>query len=190
MFDFVEPRVRRVVADQLGVNDEELTANVSLTDDLAADSLDLLEVALALEAELGIVIPESTIDQVRTYGDLLGTVHALSRRRREAEVRAGRSTSPALVWARVISPRGEASGDIQRAGWLTPYTAETIAEDALRAGHGARLEVAVPSSLSDAGLAELQDEFAWLGDRGVQVSVRRDQHLGPIAQRARPHAAA
>ena len=81
-------------------------------------------------------------------------------------------------------------GEIQRAGWLTPYTAQTIAEDAVRAGRGARLEVAVPSDLGDASLAELQDTFAWLGERGVQVSVRRDHHLGPVAQSVRPHAAA
>ena len=43
MFELVEPRVRRVVAEHLGVNPEELTRDVSLTDDLAADSLDLLE---------------------------------------------------------------------------------------------------------------------------------------------------
>ena len=187
MFEFVEPRVRRVVAEHLGVNPEELTRDVSLTDDLAADSLDLLELALVLEGELGIVVPEAAIDELRTYGDLLDRVHLLARERHAAETATGDTT---LVWARVVSPRGEASGDIQRAGWLTPYTAETIAEDALRAGRGARLEVAVSPSLSDANLAELQDEFAWLGERGVQVSVRRDQHLGPLAQRARPHAAA
>jgi len=189
MFDFVEPRVRRVVADQLGVNAEELTANVSLIDDLAADSLDLLELALALEGELGIAIPESTIDALRTYGDLLDAVQSLSRRRREAEALAARPVAPALVWARVVSAR-ESCGDIQRAGWLTPYTAETIAEDALRAGRGAKLEVAVPPTVSDASLAQLQDEFAWLGDRGVQVSIRRDHHLGPLGQRVRPYAAA
>jgi hypothetical protein len=44
----VEPRVRRVVADNLGVT-LDLTAEVSLTDDLAADSLDVLELALVLE---------------------------------------------------------------------------------------------------------------------------------------------
>ncbi len=183
MFDFVEPRVRRVVAEQLGVNVEELTPEVSLTDDLAADSLDLLELTLALEAEFGIVVSESAIERVRTYGDLRATVHALLHRRHEAGVRAG--VTPLEGWARVVSSRGEAGGEIQRAGLLTPYTAETIAEDALRAGRGARLEVAVPPDVSDAGLAALQDEFAWLGARGVQVSVRRDQHLGPSGQRAR-----
>jgi acyl carrier protein len=188
MFDFVEPRVRRVVAEQLGVNAEELALDVSLTDDLAADSLDLLELALALEGELGVVISESALAEVRTFGDLLGTVHALIRTRRAAEASRLEAT-PDLVWARVVSPR-VARGDIQRAGWLTPYTAETIAEDALHAGRGARLEVAVSSSLSDERLAQLQDEFSWLGERGVQVSVRREQHLGTIGQRPRPHAAA
>jgi acyl carrier protein len=190
MFEFVEPRVRRVVSDALGVNAADLAANVSLTDDLAADSLDLLELALALETELDIAIPESTLEAVRTYGDLLDVVQALARGRRADDARTVHSAPP-LVWARVVSARGESGGDIQRAGWLTPYTAETIAEDALRAGRGAKLEVAVPPTVSDAGLAELQDEFAWLGDRGVQVSIRRDHHLGPLGQRApRPHAAA
>lgn len=186
MFHFVEPRVRRVVADHLGVNAEELARNVSLTDDLAADSLDLLELALAIESELGITVPEATLDSVRTFGDLVGAVQGITQRSREAEARP---TSASPVWARIVSPR-PSGGEIQHGGWLTPYTAETIAEDALRAGRGARLEVAVPSTLSDDGLAQLQDEFAWLGERGVQVSVRRDHHLGPIAQRTRPYAAA
>jgi len=188
MFDIVEPRVRRLVAEQLGVSSDELTLDVSLTDDLAADSLDLLELALALEAEFGIVITESAMDRVRTYADLRDTVQALLGQREQAE--AGAAAPPIEAWARVISARGDASGEIQRAGWLTPYTAETIAEDALRAGRGARLEVAVPSDVSDAGLARLQGEFAWLGERGVQVSVRREQHRGPASARTRPpHAA-
>ena len=177
MFDFVEPRVRRVVAEQLGVNIEELTPDVSPTDDLAADSLDLLELTLALETEFGVVVSESALERVRTYGDLRSTVRALLHQRHAADARSG--VAPLEAWARVVSSRGEASGEIQRVGLLTPYTAEMIAEDALRAGRGARLEVAVPPDLSDAGLAEVQDEFAWLGERGVQVNVRRDQHLGP-----------
>jgi len=186
MFDFVEPRVRRVVAEQLGVNIEELTPDVSLTDDLAADSLDLLELTLALETEFGVVVSESALERVRTYGDLRSTVRALLHQRHAADARSG--VAPLEAWARVVSSRGEASGEIQRVGLLTPYTAEMIAEDALRAGRGARLEVAVPPDLSDAGLAQVQDEFAWLGEHGVQVNVRRDQHLGP-QRAARPPAA-
>src|SRR2546426_9914081 len=172
MFDFVEPRVRRVVAEQLGVNVEELTPDVSLTDDLAADSLDLLELTLALEAEFGIVVSESALERVRPSGDLRATVPALLPQRHAAGVRAG--VTPLEGWARVVSSRGEAGGEIQRVGLLTPYTAETIAEDALRAGPGARLEVAVAPDVSEPGLAQLQDQVASLRARGVPGSEIRE----------------
>jgi len=50
----LEETVRRMVASQLGVTPEALAPDVSLTDDLAADSLDLVELTLALEEELGL----------------------------------------------------------------------------------------------------------------------------------------
>lgn len=190
MNQLVEPRVRGLVAEHLGVDGAELTADISLVDDLAADSLDIVELALAIETQFGIGMPESVLDGMRTYGDLVAVVHAQMRDRREEEERAEVESTPALVWARVVPPRGGAHGDLQRAGWLTPYAAETIAEDALRAGPGARLEVSVPSTVSDTKLALLSDQFAWLGSRGVQVSVRRDHHLDPTGVRAHPHAAA
>src|SRR2546428_2104470 len=108
MFDFVEPRVRRVVAEQLGVSTEELTPDVSLIDDLAADSLDLLELTLALEAEFGIVISESTLERVRTYRDLRATVHALLPQRHAAGVRAGRTPLEGRPGG--VSSRGAAAG--------------------------------------------------------------------------------
>ncbi len=188
MFDFVEPRVRRLVADHLGVGTEELTRDVSLADELAVDSLDLVELALALETEFGISMSEATLDEVRTYGELADAVCGLARLRREAELRTDSAREP-LIWARVVLPHGHGS-ELQRAGWLTPYTAETIAEDALRGGRGTRLEVSVSSTVSDDGLARLVHQFAWLGDRGVQVNVRRDTHLGAHGNRTHPHAAA
>jgi acyl carrier protein len=190
MTELVEPRVRALVAEHLGVDGEELSTDVSLLDDLAADSLDLVELSLAIENHFGVVVPESALDGVRTYGDLVELVYVQMRGRRDAEQRLEARSSPAMVWARVVPARGVAHGDLQRAGILTPYVAETIAEDALRAGPGARLEVAVASSVSDAKLASLGEQFAWLGRRGIQVSIRRDHHVGSAAARPRPHAAA
>jgi acyl carrier protein len=188
MLRFVEPRVRQVVADHLGVDQDDLTPDVSLTEDLAADSLDLLELALGLEQELSIRIPESTLAGVRTYADLVAASEALCRDAvRAAEVA---EQSPPLVWARVVPPRERAQGDVQHAGWLTPYTAQVIAEDALRAGRGTRLEVTVPATAPETNLGRLSREFAWLGRRGVEVSVRREERHGAAAAPTRPHAAA
>src|SRR6266436_4276048 len=122
---FVEPSGRRLVADHLGVGIEGLVAGVSLRDDLAADSLDLVELAMALEAEFGIMVSERILDRVRTYGDLVQATGLLIRARRAAEVRA--AEPPLRTWARVRSPAGESGGSLEWAGWLTPYAAETIA---------------------------------------------------------------
>ena len=162
---FVEPRVRRLVAENLGVDAEELSLDVSLVDDLAADSLDVLEVGLTLEADLGLSIPERALSRVRTYGDLVETVLTLVRARRELP-----GGEPLLVAARVVPTRG---GVIERAGWLTPYVVQSIGEDARRAGQGARLELGVGAATSDAHLARVVEQFAWLAAFGVDVKVSR-----------------
>src|SRR5213076_1549201 len=81
-----------------------------------------------------------------------------------------------------LPPAGKSGGSLERAGWLTPYTAETIAEDAVRAGHGAQLEVTVAASADDIELARVQHHFAWLGEHDVWVTVRRkDRAVAPSA---------
>ena len=185
MFEFVEPRVRRLVADYLGVSADELSPEVSLTDDLAADSLDLVELALALEGEFGIEVPERMIDDVRTYGDLVETAATLARDQEAREIFPW--STPPMIWTWVVPAGIETDTGLLRADMFTPYAAEEIADDALRAGRGARLEVTVPAATTDAGLAWVQDQFAWLDERGVQVTVHRDHH-GAGGQR--PHAAA
>jgi acyl carrier protein len=175
----VEPRVRQVVAEHLGVGVDELTADVSLADDLAADSLDLVELCLVLEDKLRITIPDAVIDDLRFYGQVVEVVETLVRQRRAADVNVESSRVPALVFVKIVPP-DRADGEIERVGWLTPYTAETIVEDALRAGDGSRLELAVPPNLGERAVAELEAQFAWLGDRHVEVSVRRDTGLRPL----------
>jgi len=164
-----EPRVRRAVAENLGVGLDELTPEVSLTDDLAADSLDVLELALALESEFAINIPERVLEEVRTYGELVRATLALVDERRAADA------EPVLFRARVV-PAGSRSGAFERAGWLTPYAAEMIVEDALHAGRGAQLSVTIAANADSAEVAQVKTRLERLRGRGIAVSVSRAGH--------------
>ena len=163
----IEPRVRQLVADTLGVGPDELAPDVSLTDDLAADSLDLAELAACLEAELGLVVPDRVVEHLRTYGDLVRATITATRQRHAPFARAAEPPIP--FWARLVSPRGE----LLHAEYLTPYAAETIADEALRAGRGARLKVTVAEDASDAELAQVREEFAWLATQGLSLGIGR-----------------
>src|SRR5437899_4652180 len=88
--------------------------------------------------------------------------------------------SPPRIWARIVPPIGKGGSTMHRADWLTPYTAETIAADVLRAGRGARLDVTLAASATVADLAGVREQFARLVSRAVEVSVRRDDQ--PRAQ--------
>jgi len=173
----VESRTQQLVADQLGVDIEELVPETSLTDDLAADSLDLLELALVLESEFTIAFPQRTIDRIRTYRDLVDAVMAsFDGRQRRERLTSRRS----FVKARVVAARDQ-SASLERADELTPYAMEVVAEDAARAGRGALLEVTMPASADDVDLAVMRGEFAWLGRRGVDVTIHRDASRGDEA---------
>jgi len=164
----LEPEIRRVVAERLGVGQEELTAEVSLFDDLAVDSLDMVELGLALEDKFGITVPEHVLGEVRTYAQVVDSVLDLAR------ATAADGGEPPFVWARV-SAAGRTDGALERAGRLTPYATQTIGEDALRAGRGAQLEVTVPLATDGVRLARVAEEFSWLRDRGVNVRVTREK---------------
>src|SRR5689334_13213839 len=75
-----------------------------------------------------------------------------------------------FVWAEISRPD---AGRALRAGWLTPYTADLITDDALHAGPGAALEVTVKHECDDAALVCVQDRFARLRRRGLYVNVHR-----------------
>lgn len=63
-------RIKEVVAEQLNVEVSKLTPEVSLKDDLNADSLDLFQVIMSLEEEFGIEIPTEDTENIRTIGDI------------------------------------------------------------------------------------------------------------------------
>ncbi len=62
----VEERVKNIVAEQLGVKDEEVTNDASFVDDLGADSLDTVELVMALEEEFGTEIPDEEAEKITT----------------------------------------------------------------------------------------------------------------------------
>ena len=180
---FVEPRLRRLVAETLGVSADELTPDVSLTDDLAADSLDLAELAVRLEAEFEITVPDHVLESVRTFGDIVRATVALASKRREAAIRRAERLLP--FWARLLSPRARAGAELLRTDFLTPYAAATLAEDAVRAGRGARLELTLGTGTDDASLHRVREQFAWLAQHGVEVDVARGEPSAtPVPSRA------
>jgi len=171
----LEPLLREIVSAHLGVDREALGPEVSLADDLAVDSLDLVELGLAVEAETGVALPDVLLADVRTYGDLVEAVRAVDCCETIAESRAA---EPPFVWVQVVRPTECASADLYRDGWLTPYNAEVILEDAMRAGPGARIEVKVPPHLTTGQVAELRAQLAWLAEHGVGTRVMRQTSPG------------
>jgi len=62
----VEERVKKIVAEQLGVKEEEVTNDASFVDDLGADSLDTVELVMALEEEFETEIPDEDAEKITT----------------------------------------------------------------------------------------------------------------------------
>lgn len=65
----IQQKVSRVVADTLGVNAEKVTEAANFVDDLGADSLDIVELVMALEEEFGIEIPDEDAEKIQTVKD-------------------------------------------------------------------------------------------------------------------------
>jgi len=70
----IEGKVRKVLAEQLAVDEGQVTPEARFAEDLNADSLDLTEAVLALEDEMGIEIPEEEMEGVKTVGQAVDLV--------------------------------------------------------------------------------------------------------------------
>jgi acyl carrier protein len=72
----VEERVKDVIVAQLGVDPSEVKPEASFVDDLGADSLDTVELVMALEEEFGLEIPDEEAEKIKTVGDTIEHVKA------------------------------------------------------------------------------------------------------------------
>lgn len=64
-------KLKTIVVDQLGVNEENVTMEATFVDDLAADSLDIVELVMTIEEEFDLEIPDSDAEKIVTIGDVV-----------------------------------------------------------------------------------------------------------------------
>ncbi len=67
----VDERVKKIIAEQLGVEEEEVTLEAHFVEDLGADSLDTVELIMALEEEFGIEGPDEEAEKLISVGDVI-----------------------------------------------------------------------------------------------------------------------
>lgn len=71
----ISERIKKVIVEQLGVPEEQVTENASFVNDLDADSLDALNLLMAINEEFGTHIPAEELDNIHTVGDMEKTVN-------------------------------------------------------------------------------------------------------------------
>lgn len=71
----VEKKVRAIIAEQLGISEDQVRADSSFIEDLGADSLDIVELVMAMEEEFEIEIPDEEAENIKTVQDALDYVN-------------------------------------------------------------------------------------------------------------------
>ena len=69
MSEDIKNKIKKIVADHLGIEEEKVTEEASFIDDLGADSLDTVELVMAFEEEFDIEIPDDAAETIQTFGD-------------------------------------------------------------------------------------------------------------------------
>ena len=72
--DEIMDKVKSVIVEQLNVDEDLVTEDASFVDDLSADSLDIVELVMALEEEFGISIPDEEAENIKTVGDAIAFI--------------------------------------------------------------------------------------------------------------------
>ena len=69
-------QIKLIIAEQLSAEPDKITPETSIIDDLGADSLDVVELVMALEEKFGIEIPDEDAEKINTVGDIVSYVEA------------------------------------------------------------------------------------------------------------------
>ena len=69
-------KVKSIVEDQLDVEEEKVTAEASITEDLGADSLDVVDLVMSIEEEFDIEIPDEAVENIKTVGDIVSYIES------------------------------------------------------------------------------------------------------------------
>ena len=64
-------KVKKIIVDQLDVEEDKVTEAASITDDLGADSLDVVDLVMRFEEEFDIEIPDDQVEKIKTVGDIV-----------------------------------------------------------------------------------------------------------------------
>lgn len=72
----IASKVQKIIVDKLGVEESEVVATASFTNDLGADSLDIVELIMEFEKEFGISIPDDQAEKIQTVGDAISYIEA------------------------------------------------------------------------------------------------------------------
>ena len=72
----LEEKVKEIIVDQLGVDEKQVVADASFIDDLGADSLDTVELVMALEEEFDIEIPDDEAEKIATVKDATSYINS------------------------------------------------------------------------------------------------------------------
>ena len=72
----VEQKVKSIIAEQLGIGEDEIKPESNFIDDLGADSLDIVELVMAMEEEFEVEIPDDEAENIKTVGDAINYINS------------------------------------------------------------------------------------------------------------------
>ena len=69
-------KIREIIVEQLDVDEEKVTADASITEDLGADSLDVVDLVMNIEESFDLEIPDEEVENIKTVGDIVKFIEA------------------------------------------------------------------------------------------------------------------